>query len=86
MNIIDIESGKHDFSINLATPRSRRTTNTNVNYSDSDSDSDFDVESDEANGNKNIQVKLGTRVTLSDPNDIEPVSYTHLTLPTICSV
>lgn len=71
MNIIDIESGKHDFSINLATPRSRRTTNTNVNYSDSDSDSDFDVESDEANGNKNIQVKLGTRVTLSDPNDIE---------------
>jgi type I site-specific restriction endonuclease len=78
----DIELGGQDFSISVSTPKSKRRLLMNVNCSDnecegesegeSESESEGESESDPQLSRKNIDVKLGTRVTLNERNNIEP--------------
>jgi hypothetical protein len=78
---IDIEHGGRDFSISLSSPKSKRSQLTNVNCSDSESEGESESESkseresesdaDKQLSHKNIDVKLGTRVTLNERNNIE---------------
>jgi len=71
----DIELGGRDFSISVSTPKSKRTLLTNVNCSDNESESESECESESESdpqlSRKNIDVKLGTRVTLNERNNIE---------------
>jgi hypothetical protein len=77
----DIELGGQDFSISVSTPKSKRRLLMNVNCSDnecegesegeSESESEGESESDPQLSRKNIDVKLGTRVTLNERNNIE---------------
>jgi len=75
----DIELGGQDFSISVSAPKSKRRLLMNVNCSDNESEGESESESegesesenDPQLSRKNIDVKLGTRVTLNERNNIE---------------
>ena len=67
----DIELGGQDFSISVSAPKSKRRLLMNVNCSDNESEGESESENDPQLSRKNIDVKLGTRVTLNERNNIE---------------